>query len=316
MARAAAKKIASKPARKVARKTTKSDSNDLLSITAFVSVLLHATLILAVSFKLPEIAARPSTDNNLDVVLLSNSNNQVQDDAELMSAEDNTGGGDDDREGSTPLPWKAVDPSPIPVIKKTAKRVTQTRIAPDKLITKASADVAIQKQRPITDKLRVDGSQAGKDKLTTNARQLEMERLLAKTSREWENYQKRPRKKFLGPTTKGHGAAKYLSEWKNRVVEVGNADYPIQIKARGLSGTLIMSIEINSNGTIHNIKVLKPSPHKLLNDAAKKIVRDASPFKPFPDEEFFENTNILVITRAIHFLPNNKFDSTAGSQRG
>jgi len=293
--------VRKKKAKRTPRRNNTSSENDLLSITAFFSVLLHAVVILAIGFKLPEIAARSNTDNSLEVVLVNNNNNKKQDDAELVSSDDNAGGGDDDREGSTPLPFKAVDPSPIQSIKKTAKRVTQTRVAPDNMITASTSDLVIKKRRPTTDKLRMDGSRTGNDKLTTKARMLERERLIAKTSRDWENYQKRPRKKFLGPTTKGHGAAKYLSSWKQRV---------------GLTGTLIMSIEINSNGTIHDIKVIQPSPHKLLNDAAKKIVRDASPFEPFPDEEFFENTNILVITRAIHFLPGNSFDSTAESRRG
>lgn len=295
-------------------KTANNTQNDLLSVTAFVSALVHAALILMVNFSLPEIAARPNTDNNLEVVLVNGNNQQKMDDAELISSQDNAGGGDDDREGSTPLPWKAVNPSPIQSVEKTAKRVTQTQISPDQVITGSDGQVTIQRLTPTLTDVRVDGSETGRDKLTTNARQLERERLIAKTSRDWENYQKRPRKKFLGPNTKGHGAAKYLDAWKKRVVEVGNANYPIQIKARGLAGTLIMSIEINSNGTIHAVKIIQPSPHKLLNDAALRIVRDASPYEAFPDEEFFENTNILVITRALHFLPDNSFDSTAGSR--
>lgn len=291
-----------------------SKQNDLLSVTAFISALLHAVLILVVSFKLPEIASHNNTDNFLDVVLLNNANNKIVEDAEFVSSAGNEGGGDDDREGKTPIPWKAVNPSPVQSVAKTAKRVTETRVSPDRLITAEQSEVSLARPLPIPEKLRMDGSLTGADKLTTNARMLERERLLAKTSRDWENYQKRPRKKFVGPITKTHGAAKYLDAWKKRVVTVGNANYPIQIKARGLHGTLIMSIEINSNGSIHSIKLIEPSQHKLLNDAALRIVRDASPFEAFPDEEYFKNTNILVITRAIHFLPDNSFDSTASGR--
>lgn len=293
------------------KSTTDNNLNDLLSVTAFFSVLLHIAIILGVSFKLPDIAARSNTDNSLDVVLVNNFNKQKAEDAELMSSEDNAGGGNDDREGSTPLPWKAVSPSPVQSVDKTAKKVNKTQIAPDQVLTAKTGEITIQKTAPIVTEFRIDGEKSGKDKLTTRARMLERERLIAKTSQDWENYQKRPRKKFLGPNTKGDGAAKYLADWKKRVVEVGNANYPIQIKAKGLHGTLIMSIEINSNGTISSIKLIQPSPHKILNDAALRIVRDASPFSAFPDEKFFENTNILVITRAIHFLPDNSFDSTA-----
>jgi len=291
-------------------------NSDLLSVTAFLSVLLHAMIILGISFKLPDIAARANTDNNLEVVLVNNSNDKKVEDAELISSADSAGGGNDERDGSSPLPWEATQPSQIQSVKKTAKRVTQTQISPDQIITALNGDIAIQKKAPTPTEFRVDGSQSGRDKLTTETRQQEKERLLAKFNREWENYQKRPNRTFVGPVTKGHGAAKYLDAWKKRVVQVGNADFPVQIKARGLHGTLIVSLEINRNGTIHSIKVIQPSKHKVINDAALSIIRTASPFAAFPDEEFFEKTDILVITRAIHFLPNNRFDSTVENNRG
>lgn len=294
--------------------TANNTQNDLLSVTAFISALFHAVLILMVNFSLPDIASRPNTDNQLEVILVNGNNNEKTKDAELLSSANNVGGGNDEREGSTPLPWKPVNASPVQSVEKTAKRVTQTSVAPDQVITGRDSEVAIQRLTPKPTELRIDGSKIGRDKLTTNARQLERERLIAKSSREWENYQKRPKKSFLGPNTKEHGAAEYLDSWKKKVVTVGNANYPIQIKARGLAGTLIMSIEINRNGTISSIKVIQPSPHKLLNDAALRIVRDASPFDAFPDAEFFEKTDILVITRAIHFLPDASFDSTASGR--
>lgn len=295
--------------------TRDSEHRDILSITAFCSVLLHAVIILGISFKMPDIAARDNTDNTLDVVLLNSSNKKARDEADLVSSENNLGGGDGEQDAESPIPWKAVNPQPIQSVEKTAKQRNRTSITPDQYLTSADSNVTIQRTNPEKTQLKINGEKDGKDKLTTNARQLERERLIAKMSQEWKAYQKRPKKEFLGPNTKEHGAAEYLDEWKKRVVTVGNANYPIQIKARKLSGTLIVSIEINKNGTIHDLKIISPSPHKLLNDSALRILRDASPYKAFPDEEFFRKTDILVITRAVHFLPDNRFDSTAGKHR-
>ena len=47
------------------------ENRDLLSVTAFFSALIHVVLILGISFKLPDIAARNNTDNYLDVILLN-----------------------------------------------------------------------------------------------------------------------------------------------------------------------------------------------------------------------------------------------------
>jgi len=289
----------------------KGSHSDLLSVMAFFSALLHAAVILGISFKLPEIGASPSTDNTLDVVLLNSSNNQSADEAELVSSSDNAGGGTDEKEAQTPLPWKAVNPSDIQSVEKNAEQQPRNTVTPDQFITATEGKLKVQRLAPEKTRLESPQEITGKDLFNTNARQLERERLLAKISREQQEYSKRPRKEFLSPTTKAHGAAKYLDGWRKRVTEVGNANYPVQIKSKGLHGSLIVTVQINRDGTIAAMDITTPSKHKILNETAKRILRDASPFQAFPDEEFFENTDILVITRTIHFLPGNKFSSTA-----
>lgn len=286
-------------------------STDLISVTAFVSALLHAVIILGISFKLPEIGARPSTDNTLDVILLNSSNTDKSDDAELISSSDNAGGGEDDRAAESPIPWKAVNPSPIQSVQKIAEQAPRSSLTPDQYLTAKDGELVVQRLTPEPTKLESQTAVTGSDKFNTNSIQLERERLLAKISREQLEYNKRPKKEFLSPTTKAHGAAEYLDSWKKRVVKVGNANYPVQIKAKRLHDTLILSIEINRNGTIADINILSPSKHKLLNDAAIRIIRDASPFEAFPDKEFFRETDILVITRSIHFLPDYRFTSSS-----
>ncbi len=291
------------------------ENQDLISVTAFLSMLFHAVIILGISFKLPDIAARTNTDNTLDVVLINTSNNEVNDNAETVSVKDNTGGGLDDKEASSPIPFEAVTPSPIQTIQKTANQEQTNRLSPDQLITSTEGAISVRRTTPDKTKLKNQEKQVGPDKISTKSkRQLERERLIAKINQNWEDYQKRPKKEFLSPSTKAHGAAEYLDAWRKSVVATGNANYPIQAKAKGLTGTLILTVEINKNGTINAINVNSPSKHKLLNDAALRFVRDASPFAAFPDEEFFKPVDILVITRAFHFLPSNRVTSTAISR--
>jgi len=288
------------------------DNQDLISATAFVSALIHAAIILGISFKLPDLAARSNTDNTLDVVLLNTTNNEKPDDAETVSTTNNAGGGKDQKEASSPLPYVPTQPSPNQVVKKTAKQQPNNQLSPDKLITALNSDISLPKVSP--DKVTLESVETlnGPDPLTTKSRkQLERERLAAKIAENWENYQKIPKKAYISPTTTAHGAAEYLNKWRQRVTTVGNANYPIQAKAKKLTGTLILTVEINKNGTISNIIINNPSKHKLLNDTALRFVRNASPFDSFPDDEYFKNIDILVITRAFHFLPNNRITSTA-----
>lgn len=291
-------------------------SQDLLSLTAFISALFHAVVILGISFKLPEIAAVENTDNTLDVVLINSANNETPTDAQTVSTADNQGGGRDDQEATSPLPYKPVNVAPIESIKLTADQELQTTLSPDKLITALESEMAVAPKNPDKTRLKVEQQQRGEDKITTKSvRQLERERLIAKLQQNWQDYQKKPRKEFLSPTTKRNEAARYLDEWRKRVEQVGNANYPIQAKAKSLSGSLIITVELNRNGTISSIAVIKPSPHKVLNDAALRFVRDASPYASFP-EYLDKSIDLLVITRAFHFLGNNRLSSTdASSQR-
>jgi len=290
-----------------------SSNRDLLSITAFFSALFHALVILGISFKLPDIAAIRNSDNTLDVVLVNRSNNEVPIEADTVSTNDNQGGGKDDKEAESPLPYTHQNVSQVESIKLTAEQHQRTTLAPDKLITGRESNVAVVNKR--TEKTRLKAKQAatGKDILTTKSqRQLRKERLIAKLNQSMEDYQKRPRKEYLSPTTKKHEAAKYLDDWRKKVENVGNTNYPIQAKAKSLSGSLILTVEIKANGTISSISIEKPSEHKLLNDAAKRFVRDASPFAAFPDE-LARTKDIVVITRAFHFLRTNKLSSSDAS---
>lgn len=291
-------------------------SSDLLSITAFVSALCHAVLILGISFKLPDIADVQNTDNTLDVVLVNAVNDIAPEDAETVAAANNEGGGLDEQEASSPLPYKPVDASPIESIKLTADQETQTTLEPDQLITAPTAELSISAEQPDKTRLEVQEQQRGDDKISTAAlRKLERERVLAKIQQQWEDYQKRPKKDYLSPSTRQNEAAEYLDAWRKKVEQVGNANYPVQAIAGKISGTLILSVELNRNGTISSVEVIRPSPYKVLNDAAVRFVRDASPFASFPDE-IDPTTDILVITRAFHFLSNNRLTSTdASSQR-
>ena len=291
------------------------ENKDILSVTAFFSALIHAVVILGISFNLPDTRAINNTDNTLDVVLINTANNQEATDAEIVSTNDNAGGGQDDKEASSPIPFEAVQPSPVQSIKKTATTQASNIISPDQLITSTQGDLSIQKETRVEERLKSLEDAVGDDKLTTKTqRQLERERLIAKLNQSFEDYQKRPQKEYLSPNTTKHQAARYLDDWRKKVEVAGNANYPVKAKAEGLYGTLILTVEINRNGTISDIFINSPSPHKLLNDAAIRFVRDASPFDSFPDD-VDKDTDILVITRAFHFLKNNQLTSSNASSQ-
>jgi protein TonB len=104
-----------------------------------------------------------------------------------------------------------------------------------------------------------------------------------------------------------------MDNWRSRVEQVGNLNFPEQAKANNLTGSLILEVAINPDGSINQLRIIEPSQYKLLDDAALRFVRLAAPFETFP-EEIRETTDILHITRSFHFLEDNRVISSVAAK--
>ena len=129
---------------------------------------------------------------------------------------------------------------------------------------------------------------------------LEIAQLSAEISEDLERYAKRPKKKFITARTKEALAAAYMHEWVRKVERVGNLNYPDTARRRQLSGSLVLVVGINKNGTVNELILRSSSGHQVLDDAAKRIVRLAAPFAPITGK-LAEQADILYITRTWEF---------------
>jgi protein TonB len=98
-----------------------------------------------------------------------------------------------------------------------------------------------------------------------------------------------------------------MEAWRAKVERVGNLNYPEAARRKKLSGNLILDVALNNDGSINQITVRRSSGHKVLDDAAIRIVELASPYSPFPDH-IREETDILHITRTWQFLNDHLSD--------
>ena len=118
----------------------------------------------------------------------------------------------------------------------------------------------------------------------------------------------RPRRKFISANTKEFRFAAYMEAWRAKVERVGNINYPDEARRRDLSGSLLLDVALNPDGSVREITIRRSSGHKVLDEAAIRIVKLASPFAPFPDD-FLREIDILHVTRTWKFLNNSKFSS-------
>ena len=115
-----------------------------------------------------------------------------------------------------------------------------------------------------------------------------------------QQYSAEPRKQFVAPSAEASRYAAYLDAWRTRVEAVGTQHYPDEARGR-IYGSLRLTVSVRADGSIADVEIDEPSPHAVLNQAARRIVQLAAPFPPFPPE-IARDTDVLVITRSWHFV--------------
>ena len=136
------------------------------------------------------------------------------------------------------------------------------------------------------------------DDLVTKA--LEIARREAEINKNWDAYQKLPRRKFTGARTQEYRFVKYIEDWRIKVERVGNLNYPEEVRLNKIHGSLMLSVSINADGSLENITISKSSGQPVLDAAAIRIVKLAAPFEPLPPE-ISKDTDILTISRTWTF---------------
>ena len=134
-------------------------------------------------------------------------------------------------------------------------------------------------------------------------RKLEMARLAQEIQRETEQYAKRPKRKYISANTKEYAYASYMAAWVARIERIGNLNYPDEARRQELHGQLVLTVGLNKDGTVKSIDIIQPSGHKILDDAAIRIVNLATPFNPLPTKG--DVVDELYITRTWQFLEGN-----------
>ena len=80
-----------------------------------------------------------------------------------------------------------------------------------------------------------------------------------------------------------------------------------------MHGQLVLTVGLASNGQIESIDIIQSSGHKVLDDAAIRIVHLAAPFPPVPqgkDDRGRKGVDVLYITRTWQFLRGNELQTS------
>ena len=139
-------------------------------------------------------------------------------------------------------------------------------------------------------------------------RSMEIASLSAQVAASAEAYSERPRQKIISASTQEFKYASYMEAWRAKVERIGNLNYPDEAKRTNLSGSLVLDVALNADGSINNIALRRSSGQAILDEAAIGIVKLAAPYGRFPDD-IKKDIDILHIIRTWQFLPDNRLSS-------
>ncbi|MEK7207099.1 MAG: energy transducer TonB [Pseudomonadota bacterium] len=276
--------------------------NDRLGVSVFGSFLAHMVIILGVTFSVPNLRDFPGLPT-LEITLVQTQSDQRPKDAEFLAQANQDGGGDSDASeiAKNPLPVREISRTnrDYPTFQSAPQREVKSRREIKELLTQESSrKTKVLESRP--DKKELQRQPPALGLMARSEMQEERARLNAEISREWQEYQKRPRRMFLNARTQEYKYAAYMDAWRAKIERVGNLNYPEEAKRRRLTGNLVLDVALNGDGSINNISVRRSSGQKTLDDAAMRIVELAAPFAPFPPE-IRADIDVLHITRTWKF---------------
>lgn len=276
-------------------------SERVLALSIAVSVVFHA-LLFAIQFQFPD-TLRKMNSQTLDVVLVNSKTRQRPVKPDVLAQANLDGGGntDENRRAKAPLP---VLPNETPGadLTQAQRRVQELETQQRQLLTQAQPKAPAAVETPaVSPEPEVKSSLSGADLAT---RALAIARLEAQLSRNIDEYNKRPRKNFVGARASEYRFAQYVDDWRMKVERIGNINYPDGARGK-LYGSLVLEVSLRPDGDLDSVAVMRSSGHQILDRAAERIVRMAAPYAPFP-AAVRKDTDILVITRTWHFAPGDR----------
>ncbi len=283
--------------------------NPLLRWTFGASLGVHL-LVLSLHFELPKLFKQSLASPSLEVSLVNAKTLSKPSQADFLAQANLDGGGNTDakRRLSSPLPRAAMDAQQTQLAAAREQVETLERQTRE-LLQQLNSKKKLPADRDAKETSRTDSSNVLRE---LSAKALELQRLEAQISREFDSYQQRPKKKHVGARATEYRFARYVEDWRQKVERVGNANYPDVARTQKLYGSLVITVAIKADGRIETIEVDRGSGKKILDAAAIKIVELAAPYAPFPPD-IRNDTDILYITRTWSFTRAGELESTAAN---
>jgi len=252
------------------------------------SVGVHAA-VLSLRFAAPHTFNRLFDNAPLDVVLVNQRSADAPDKPQAI-AQANLDGGGDAAKGlaTTPLPFTAQ-------VAHGDAAVNQRRSLSD--LEHKQQQLLTQVRRQIVQLAQTVREQTdAQQKQALEQKRQQLLAMLGAIERQIEQQNAKPRRRFIGPSTREAAYALYYDKLRSKIETLGTRDFP-QSDGRKLYGSLIMSMTIDASGRLLASDVLQTSGNPTLDRQARAIVQAAQPYGRFSQAMLRQADQIVVISR-------------------
>ena len=259
---------------------------------------MHAVLLIGVRVVVPEfqhwykLAKEPP-------ILLNSPDGPAPIHAELEAQVNHDGGGNADAgHAKSPLPdmQKTEEGDALKIAKR---RMDELEAQQNVLISQAKARSDLVAPPP--DKVAPAPQPDGNDNFDSEK---QFARRAAEIDKQVDDYNKRPRKTEITPSTKRADYALYYSQVKSKIEKIGTLHFPSK-EGKKLYGELVLHIPIYQDGSLWldegGPTVEHSSGNRALDRAAIRIVENSAPFPNFSKKMIGTSGEVYGITVTFKF---------------
>ena len=258
------------------------------------SIAVHGALL-----SLPAPARREELpdrlpDTQLEVILVNARTNERPTKAQAIAQASMLGGGDAPAGRATsPLP-------PAPLSQSGDANEAQAQAQAQLQTLKEQQNLLLAEVRsrlaamPAPDPNRPDSP--APDEVQREQTRRQLSKLLAEIERRIQTENERPRKRYIGPSTREEVYALYYDRLRRRIEDKGTENFP-ETAGRKMYGELTLAVTVNFDGRIHQVEIVEGSGNRALDRRAMAIVRSAGPFGRFNPAMRRQAEQIWVVSR-------------------
>lgn len=284
--------------------------SDRMSLTIFFALAIHAILILGISFDL--------IDNNNDVIttmeitLVHQRSDEEPEEADYLAQANQLGGGTQQEKSRPSSPFSNPLPTPEEGFAPNSRRAMSP--PPVKKAQKQTEIMSVEQSERHTNSQKLKEETSIDIKSLTAAQLFERSQQIAKLSAEINKlktaYQQTPKHTWVhGANAKQYRFASYMDAWRAKVERIGNLNYPAVVTRKKLTGSLLLDVAINPDGSIHSTRITRSSGFSELDRAALRIVNMSAPFPPLT-KDILKDTDILHIPRVWRFQQGSRLQTS------